>query len=362
MFWRQVLASESGGSEALKDAGHRNHFRLLAQEGQSWSGREPNVLWQNRGDNTFDEVGNVTGLATRLDSRGAATADLDNDGDLDLVVVNRNSPLVRVLRNNTPDQGNSLLVDLASPTTAVGAQAAVLCDGRVVMRQVEAGSGLLSQSSPTLHFGLGGCERVKDLEVRWPSGAVDTWHDLAANQRLTLREGQAATTTTALRARNYNAAEPVVAAGGISAEVPDVTYERLGSGEAVALRDMAAGGTTVLNHWATWCIPCRTEMPELVKVADDYADRGVHFVGVALDERGDEAAVQAFLTEFGVTYDQVWGTADSQAPFANLASAPNGSVPMTVVVHNGLVRWVRAGAVDAATLGAVLDGLEAAAP
>lgn len=357
-----MLASESSGSKALKDAGHRNHFRLLAQEGQSWSGREPNVLWQNRGDNTFDEVGNVTGLASRLDSRGVGAADLDQDGDLDLVVYNRNSPLVQVFRNNTPNQGNRLIVDLKSPIHAVGAQAAALCDGRVVMRQVEAGSGLLSQSASTLHFGLGACAEVDTLEVRWPSGAVDAWRSLAANQRLTLREGQSEVATVPLRESNYNAAEPAVAAGGISAAAPEVAFDWLASGESVTLTELTTSRTTVLNFWATWCIPCRTEMPELVALAEEYADQGVRFVGASLDERDNEAAVHAFLAEFNATYDQVWGTTDSQAPFASLASAPNGSVPMTAVIRDGLVRWVRAGAVDHATLSGVLDALAKAAP
>ncbi len=57
------MASESGGQGENREQGHRNHFRLLQEEGRSWSGREPNTLFQNRGDGTFDEVGNVLGVA-----------------------------------------------------------------------------------------------------------------------------------------------------------------------------------------------------------------------------------------------------------------------------------------------------------
>ena len=132
------MASESADQEKDKDTGHRNHFRLLQEEGLSWSGREPNTLFQNRGDGTFDEVGNVLGLYLRLDSRGAAPADLDGDGDLDLVVYNRNNPVVKIFRNDTPGQGNVLLVDLVgveSEPLAASAQVVASCGEPPVLQQ-----------------------------------------------------------------------------------------------------------------------------------------------------------------------------------------------------------------------------------
>ena len=163
------MASESAGQEQNREEGHRNHFRLLQEEGLSWSGREPNTLFQNRGDGadgtaTFDEVGDVAGLYLRLDSRGAAAADLDGDGDLDLMVYNRNNPTIKVYRNDTPVQGRVALVDLVgtqSEILASGAQATLRCDGVEQLRQVELGSGFLSQAPPTLHFGLGACARIE---------------------------------------------------------------------------------------------------------------------------------------------------------------------------------------------------------
>jgi len=316
------------------------------------------VLWQNRGDNTFDEVGNVLGLASRLDSRGAATADLDNDGDLDLVVYNRNMPLVRIFRNDAPPEGASLLVDLVSPGgNAIGAQATLRCGEDSMLRQVEAGSGFMSQSASTLHFGLGGCARVDEIAVRWPSGREDRWRDLEVGQRVTLSEGAPVPAALApVRARNHNEAEVLAVAGGLSASVPALRLARFDAEGELELGELGTG-VSVLNFWATWCVPCRTEMPELVSLSRAYGPRGVRFYGVTMDEAASAAAVRDFLAEYGVAYEQLWGSAEAQAPFASLASAPNGSVPMTAVIADGLVRRVTAGPIDRAALAALLDAL-----
>ncbi|MDX1450512.1 MAG: ASPIC/UnbV domain-containing protein, partial [Acidimicrobiia bacterium] len=171
------MASESAGQAGDKQTGHRNHFQLLQEEGFSWSGMEPNTLFQNRGDGTFDEVGNVLGTYLRLDSRGAAAADLDGDGDLDLAVYNRNNPVIKLVRNDAPGQGNAVAIDLKgteSGPMAVGAQVVASCGGRQVLRQVEVGSGFISQSPPRLHFGLGDCRTVDSVSIRWPSGLRQT--------------------------------------------------------------------------------------------------------------------------------------------------------------------------------------------
>ena len=80
------MASDSAGSEADKDQGHRNHFRLLEEEGRSWSGREPNTLFQNRGDGTFEDVTESSGAKPAFWAWGNTPLDYDADGDIDLLV------------------------------------------------------------------------------------------------------------------------------------------------------------------------------------------------------------------------------------------------------------------------------------
>lgn len=392
------MASESAGQEKHREQGHRNHFRLLQEEGLSWSGREPNTLFQNRGDGTFDEVGDVAGLYLRLDSRGAAAADLDGDGDLDLVVYNRNNPTLKIYRNDTPVQGRVALVDLrgtASETLAAGAQATLRCDGVAMLRQVELGSGFLSQAPPTLHFGLGGCQRIERIDVRWPSGATDSWSDLPVNHRFTLTEGSGLVTTSPLKHRGYNRNELAVASGELSAPRPDLRFARVGDDIGDDVGDLVGDGvgdhvgdgdrdsdrdgdsdrdsdsdsdevgtelsladfddsTVVLNFWATWCTACEAELLDLEALSRRFASR-VTFVGISLDEGRPTDAVQKFLSARGVTYEQVWGEVAHQRPFASLASTPPGAIPITAVLHRGTVRDVRVGAVDVDELAELLE-------
>jgi thiol-disulfide isomerase/thioredoxin len=349
------MASESAGEEKDKDTGHRNHFRLLQEEGFSWSGREPNTLFQNRGDGTFDEVGNVLGLYLRLDSRGAAAADLDGDGDLDLAVYNRNNPILKIYRNDTPGQGNVLLVGLRgtdSEPTAAGAQVVASCDGRRILRQVEIGAGFLSQSPHTLHFGLGGCRAVESLEILWPSGLEQTLTGLPVNHRVEIIEGEDRFEATPLEPRNHNRADLAPSVGELSAVRPDLTFSRLGGEGEFSLASLD-DETAVVNFWATWCTACVLEMPDLEELSRRFRD--VRFIGVTLDEDKTAEEVAAFAGERGVTYEQVWGTVEDQRPFSSLGSSPPGAIPLTAVLHEGTIRAVYVGQIDAEELARLLE-------
>jgi thiol-disulfide isomerase/thioredoxin len=352
------MASESAEQKEVRDQGHRNHFRLLQEEGASWSGREPNTFFQNRGDGSFDEVGNVLGTYLRLDSRGAAAADLDGDGDLDFVVYNRNNPVVKIFRNDAPGQGNVLLVDLvgvASEPFGTGAQVVASCGQRRVLRQVEVGSGFISQSPPTLHFGLGDCRSVESLEIKWPSGRVQTVHDLPVNQRATLTEGSDEVALATLRPRNYNRQELAPVAGELSAVRPDLSFRRLAGEGTVALADFD-DATVVVNFWATWCTACLLEMPDLETLSQRFAGK-VRFLGVSLDEGKEDAEIVAFANERGTTYQQVAGTVADQAPFSSLGGSLPGAIPLTAVLHRGTVRAVFVGQIDADALAQLLADL-----
>lgn len=305
-------------------------------------------------------MGNVTGLALRLDSRGAATSDIDGDGDLDLAVYNRNSPLIKIYRNDTPDQGKALMVDLdAGKRPTEGSQVTVRCGGRTLLRQLDAGAGFLSQNSATLHVGLGACAAIEGIEVRWPDGEVESFDGAEADQRVTLVRGAGrAVPGAALTARNVNIDQRPGLTGDLSAPIPAARFDAFDGGETLDL-SVLGPGVHVLNFWATWCLPCAAEMPELVQLEALYRGKGVRFHGVTMDTRDKTEEVKAFLARYAVPYPQVWGTTEAMAPFASLASVPNGSIPITVVIADEVVRSISAGAIQREALGQLLDALSA---
>jgi tetratricopeptide (TPR) repeat protein len=123
--------------------------------------------------------------------RGAAAGDLNNDGRVDLVVVHRDQP-VAVLQNQT-EGGNWVglrLIGGRSCKTAVGARVTCRTGKHTHVRWVTSGTSYLAAGDPRLWFGLGSARTIDRLEVRWPSGLVQAWTEIAADRILELREGQ----------------------------------------------------------------------------------------------------------------------------------------------------------------------------
>ena len=175
----------------------------------SWNGYEHNVLLRNDGRDAsgtlrFSDVAMATGADDIKDARGMATADFDNDGDLDIVTNNNpgdsgRAELARatILRNNVGARRNWLAVELEgteSNRDGVGALVTVETGGEKQVRQVAAGSGFASQHSARLYFGLDDETQVSALTVRWPGGRVERFErvgdkSIGARQLLRIKEG-----------------------------------------------------------------------------------------------------------------------------------------------------------------------------
>jgi len=157
---------------------------------------EPPLLFRNIGNGKFEDVSAKVGPAFRdpMVARGAAYADFDNDGDLDLVITTNNGP-ARLLRNDNANQNDLLRVKLVgtrSNRDAIGAKITLTkTNGTKLNAMVKTGSSYLSQSEFPLTFGLGkpASNSFVNLQVTWPNGARESIPHVAANQFITIMEG-----------------------------------------------------------------------------------------------------------------------------------------------------------------------------
>lgn len=155
--------------------------------------KTPRVLFRNLGGGRFEELLDGAGpaIAEIHASRGVAFGDFDNDGDLDILIMNINEP-PSLLRNDLSGAGHWLKVRLVgtnSNTSAIGAVVTAVYAGRRQSQAVMASSGYLSCNDRRLHFGLGAAA-MADLEIAWPNGAHETLKGLHADRLITVKEGK----------------------------------------------------------------------------------------------------------------------------------------------------------------------------
>jgi hypothetical protein len=155
--------------------------------------RQRKQLFQNQGKR-FQEITDRAGEALLVEksSRGAAFGDYDNDGDIDVLVVNLDDRPT-LLRNDTVSGNHWItlgLIGTKSNRSAIGARVRVTAGGRTQVSEVRSGGSYLSQNDRRAHFGLGAAERVEQVEIRWPSGQVEVVKDLPADRFYVAREAQ----------------------------------------------------------------------------------------------------------------------------------------------------------------------------
>ena len=154
--------------------------------------RTPRVVFRNLGDGSFEELIEEAGpgVAAAHSSRGCAFGDFDNDGDMDVLIINLNEP-PSLLRNDVTSGHHWIkikLVGVASNRSAIGARVLVHYGGRTQAQAVLSQSSFYSASDMRLHFGLGETA-VVDVDVFWPSGHKQSLSALAADRLITVKEG-----------------------------------------------------------------------------------------------------------------------------------------------------------------------------
>jgi enediyne biosynthesis protein E4 len=169
-------------------------YPQLEKAGLGLTYRQRKLVYRNDRDGTFTEVAKDFGpaLTAPAVSRGAAFGDLDNDGDVDVVINNLDGPLT-VLRNDGGNRNNFLVIDLVgrkSNRSAFGAKVKVIAGDLVQVNERRSGGSYLSQNDVRLHFGLEKRQKVDRVEVRWPDGAIGTLTAIEANRFITITEDE----------------------------------------------------------------------------------------------------------------------------------------------------------------------------
>jgi hypothetical protein len=154
--------------------------------------KQQRLLYWNRGDSQFYDLSSAggPGITQAHSSRGLAVGDLDNDGDLEIVILNMGEP-PSLLKNFSPHPGNSLLVRLITATgrDALGARVTLTADGKKQIDEVRSGGSFMSQNDFRLHFGLGKATAAT-LSVRWPDGKTENLPEVKAGEIVTAQEGK----------------------------------------------------------------------------------------------------------------------------------------------------------------------------
>lgn len=162
---------------------------------------DPNVLYHNNGDQTFSIVNQNDPTNSLASSYGSACADINNDGYLDLAITNEGGRNELFLNNGGSNNWLKIkLVGTASNRDAIGARITIRANNNTQIREISGGSGWFSQNSSIVHFGLNDSETVDEIEIRWPSGLVETFNNTQANNLLKIVEGESR--ITSVRERN----------------------------------------------------------------------------------------------------------------------------------------------------------------
>lgn len=315
-------------------------------EGFSFSGYERDPLYLNLGNGKFLDISGVSGIDHISDGRAAVFADFDNDGDLDVFNTTIQGNAHLLFRNNVGQDSGSLRIMLeGGPTVgrdAFGAVVRVRTSAGTLTKVHDGGAGFLSQHDPRLLFGLGADDRAERLEVTWPNGEVEAFGASARpGETLLLRQGQGRARLVAIgRMQLPDPPSRVEVLGRdlklkIGAPIPDLPLRTL-SGEATSLRQaLQPGRRTLVNLWATWCAPCRFEMPELEKLRAQLAAQGIDLIGLNMDvEPGGR--VKEFVEASGARYPNYLGGVGA---IEHLYAADELTVPLTLLLdEEGVVR------------------------
>lgn len=285
-------------------------------QGFSFSGYERDPLYLNLGGKKFTDISGVSGIDSITDGRAGVFADFDNDGDLDVFSTTIQHQSHLLFRNNVGQDNAFLRIALegtASTRDAFGSVVRVKTSAGTLTKIKSGGSGFISQHDPRLTFGLGKDEKAQSVEVTWANGKVENFEGgFQAGGTYMLKEGSGKVQSVIVPKANLPAPLTKAEIYGQSLKISvgkplsDFALRHLNGRSTSAMKLLKPGRKTLVNIWATWCIPCAKEMPELEKIRGKLAARGIDIVGMNVDtEKG--VGIARYVAEKKLTYPIVIG-------------------------------------------------------
>lgn len=278
-----------------------------------FSGRERDRFFLARagaGESGFLDASYLSGADGLEDARAFARVDLDRDGFEDLVVVNRNAPLLRIYRNEAGPasrraflglslQGEPSLPDASggprkwkTSRDAAGARAIARCGPLSVRRDVELSAGFATTNSRILTFGLDRCEKLERLEVTFPGGERRSFEGLAPNRLYEVVEGKGLRELPASPTAAPTQGAPSPVAQGLAAGAEPSFQALLKGGES------RGHPVALVSLFASWCEACKRALPRLEGLAQRSAHRP-EVVLVSVEEKDDARAVAPLKAQVG---------------------------------------------------------------
>ncbi len=337
--------SQDNDGKDEKGALRSDQNQLMFGQGFSFSGYERDPLYLNLKGKKFTDISGVSGIDSITDGRAGVFADFDNDGDTDVFSTTIQNQAHLLFRNNVGQDNNYLRIvlegDKQTGTDAFGAVVRVKTSAGILTKIKSGGSGFISQHDPRLLFGLDKDERAESIEVTWANGATERFEGDAANSStLVLKKGSGK--AEEISTGKSNLPDPLTKAEifaqglkiKIGAPLPDFAVKTLSGAASSVKKQMKAGRQTLINVWATWCIPCAKEMPELEKMRGKLAANKIDLIGINVDtEKG--ANIKGYIANKRVTYPNIIG---GVAAIENIYATDELSVPLTILVdERGIV-------------------------
>jgi peroxiredoxin len=284
---------------------------LVSKQGLSWSGRERNRMFLSVGGKQFVDASSVTATDFIGDARALGLVDWNHDGMVDMLLLNRTAPRIRLLRNHSGADRHWLQVDLTGTAPrvnrdAIGARVLLSVGDKVLCRTLYAGDGLMSQSSKTLFFGLGDAGTIDKLTVRWPDGSSEDFGGVAVDQRIHIVQGeQPVTVTPPVPPRLAAAEQQRLETGDLGrvtviskipmAEFPLPSFDN----PKRKVKDLA-GRPLLINFWSTTCASCIEELGSFQAKRGKLKRSGLQIVTMLTEGPGKHEQAKKILDGVGL--------------------------------------------------------------